>query len=122
MITFERVWKDGCGHPQDAYIGTTGGRRDPHDVYMYMDGESAHLCFRYGDEPSEYISPGSLRGVASRIAANPDHEYRHDFRVIQHHLAKEVAERCYNRGRGEDDQLFLMIGAFADLFAIDPRD
>lgn len=115
MITFERVWTDHCEHPEEAYIGTTGGRREPHDIYLYMADGHARLCFRYGEEPHEYISPGSVRQVAAGVAADPEHSYASDLRVVRYHLSKEISKSCYALG-------MTSLGAFADLFAIDPRD
>jgi hypothetical protein len=53
---------DHCEHPPGSYRGTTepvDGRT--YDVYVYASIEGPSLCFRFGNRPEDYISPGPSR-------------------------------------------------------------
>lgn len=64
-----RKFADHCKHtrPGDVYHGSVCVDGDWHDVYSYDDGyEGRSGCFRYGEEPSEYISPGGVEQAIQR--------------------------------------------------------
>jgi hypothetical protein len=70
-------WADGCNHGSAEYVGTVApivrkritrpGRPISFqleimvlDVYVFDQPSGQSLCLRFGDEPSEYYSPGDL--------------------------------------------------------------
>lgn len=78
-----RFWTDHCGHAESDYVGSftlpnaADGVRGEYDVYYFRDMLTMrnHVCIRFSDEPSHYISAYTLddaRGSASvvnRVAA-----------------------------------------------------
>jgi hypothetical protein len=60
-------WHDCCRHdrPLDKFIGTFVVNNRYYDLWVYQDnalGEppDMNLCIRYGNEDSNYISPGPI--------------------------------------------------------------
>lgn len=59
-------WTDQCGHKPEDYVGSaeyweSTGESTKIDVYLYPDSVYRQgVCIRTSDEPSDYISPGSL--------------------------------------------------------------
>jgi len=59
---------DRCAHdrPRDRFLGTVVVGNNFYDVYVYQDNAldaavpDMHVCLRYGEKPSEYISPGPV--------------------------------------------------------------
>ena len=60
-------WIDECGHdrPRDRFLGTIEAGGDTYDVHVYQDNALSapvpdmHVCLRYGNECSQYVSPGN---------------------------------------------------------------
>ena len=128
----ERVWHDGCDHPEDSFLGVVwtreNGKRKAYDVYVFEDSMGASVCLRYGDGDSEYISPGSLRSLAARLKTKPvdangnetewPEFYTKAFELIKSELAKSLADSCRARAQGPvGDSLFRELAAFIELFA-----
>lgn len=114
----ERVWTDHCEHPEDSYLGTVwfmeDGRRQAWDIYVYQDYDGAHACFRYGEEPSEYISPGNFGDCVERIGYDEGHHYNVALRFAKKGLAKRASALCRARAHATGgDAVF---EALADLF------
>lgn len=71
-----------CGH--NGYVGSfylwkKGMQREYYDVYIFdvkpfAEDERQEVCIRYGDEPSEYISPGSVTEFISRKLCGEPHD------------------------------------------------
>jgi hypothetical protein len=60
---------DHCKHTRtgDVYHGSVCVNGDWHDVFSYDGGfEGRSACFRYGQEPCEYISPGGIEQAIVR--------------------------------------------------------
>ena len=53
-------WKDQCNHGDDNFVGSFSVRGAAHDLYV---DDVMDCCIRYGNEPHEYISPGSVSGL-----------------------------------------------------------
>ncbi len=59
-------WKDGCEHGAEHYICTftvmdSSRGLNAYDLYLFPEHFfGTEVCIRYGDEPSQYISPGGL--------------------------------------------------------------
>jgi len=64
-VEYKPHYQNGCGHHPDEYVGSVSvmEKREKkfverwYDIYVFED---ARLCFRYGNEAQEYISPGSI--------------------------------------------------------------
>jgi hypothetical protein len=125
----EPVWEDLCGHPEDGFIGTVwghdGSERVAWDCYLFTSDGELNCCWRYGEREEQYVSPGSLRLLAQRIAEGcgtgtpgevvPHPEmYRKAFRLSQRWLATSVAEGCRARGHATDDGLLLQVAGLVD--------
>ena len=55
------VWKDGCNHPCESYIGSFETLGEKFDLYLFPDEfHGQGICIRYSDEDSEYMSPGGI--------------------------------------------------------------
>lgn len=66
-------WEDGCSHfILDTYIGSFSIDEEKYDVFTYEKSNKTHICIRYGNEDSEYLSPGSVRQTQKIIHDNPD--------------------------------------------------
>lgn len=76
------VWKDECKHKEGTYLcsfdlletfhGVT--QNNKYDVYIFDLGSIGfrdHICIRYGNEGSEYYSPGSLLEMFSSAHMMP---------------------------------------------------
>jgi len=61
-------FKDECNHGKKCYVGSKKyqawsiGELEDYkiDVYIFTDSQGQQVCIRYGDEPHEYVSPGSV--------------------------------------------------------------
>lgn len=59
-----------CGHKDHEFIGTvvvhnSKRKLQEYDVYVYANSRTGHgICIRYGEEPSEYLSPGTVINLA----------------------------------------------------------
>ncbi len=62
-------FKNRCGHLAEEYVGTISDVEKVngewmerfYDVYVFADKHFGHeVCIRYGNEPSEYLSPGTI--------------------------------------------------------------
>jgi hypothetical protein len=63
----EPMFRDHCGHGIECYVGSFSHDSKKYDVYVYDDHvDHASVCIRYGDEDYEYMSAGSLLGMAKR--------------------------------------------------------
>jgi hypothetical protein len=62
-------WTDECNHTEGTFVGqATVFSRDPvtfneiinhvYDIYFDAHDGNCHVCFRYGNDGPEYISPG----------------------------------------------------------------
>ncbi len=64
--TIPKKFKDGCGHEDYEYIGSVflmhKHGQQPVDVYLHDQDGCAHVCIRFGNESSEYISAGHVLG------------------------------------------------------------
>jgi len=63
-------WTDHCRHPEGSYLGSilsfNNGKEEWLDIYVYEDRlshEGLSVCIRYGNEGSDYYSPGSILNV-----------------------------------------------------------
>ena len=73
-ISTTPYYDDACDHGEDAYLFSyehLSGRPDgtfckeKRDVYVFEDYElEQHWCIRYGNEPSEYYSPGDVLNLS----------------------------------------------------------
>lgn len=54
------VWSNECHHDEDCYIGSFDYLGKGYDVYVFGTRVEQSVCIRYGDEASEYYSPGSI--------------------------------------------------------------
>lgn len=72
------VWTDCCQHPPESYVASfeianyQRQQMEHYDLYVYASKCSGKqdVCIRYGDECSQYISPGPLGGFLT----HNDHE------------------------------------------------
>jgi hypothetical protein len=114
----ERVWTDHCEHPEDSYLGTVwfmeGGKRQAWDVYVYPEPEGAHLCFRYGEKPEQYISPGNLGNCIERIGLSEDHHYQRALTLVRRRLAERASALCMSRARASRDVVFETLASAFD--------
>ncbi len=100
-------FEDDCDHPEDSFLGTAfagDAGREPHDVYLYVDGGELTLCFRYGDEGSEYISPGPLQSCMQRLADG--HHYAPMIRLARRVMTERLISSCMARCDAQGDILF----------------
>ena len=66
---------DYCKHdrPRDRFLGTVAVGDNLYDVFVYQNNAldasvpDMHVCLRYGEMPSEYISPGNVQGFVTQI-------------------------------------------------------
>lgn len=72
-------WIDECNHGSETYIGSFkdsyNGRYGQYDVYIFCDGSKSDkdgCCIRWGNEPSEYHSPGGVSGLIKFVNENPE--------------------------------------------------
>ena len=82
------VFTDECNHGTDHYVGTiqvlrnhedykkTGGIFDCYDVYIFHSENYQEVCLRYGNEPHEYISPGTLIDFIRAASNKMPHYYK----------------------------------------------
>lgn len=68
------AWTDECNHGKEHYLGTVSnygiGGVYKVDVYVFPEKHRGHnICIRFGNEPSEYYSPGSIDTLAMGIQA-----------------------------------------------------
>jgi len=62
----------------DRYLGPFWTESHAYDVYVYQDNELSakvpdmHVCIRYGNDGSEYISPGSIALLAEEYQRGLD--------------------------------------------------
>jgi len=63
------VWKDHCNHGPTEYIASFSVIKnrqgvlseEKFDLYLFEGGDiGQEVCIRYGDNPEQYISPGTL--------------------------------------------------------------
>jgi len=66
----DAIFEDHCGHGSKEYLGALDyPERKPElhfirlELYIYEDTLGQELCCRYGNEPHEYLSPGSIMEV-----------------------------------------------------------
>jgi len=130
-----KCWTDACDHPLDSFIGNymwhNGLGRVSWDIYIYPDRDGPSVCIRYGEEDSEYISPGSLvtftkstKVMAKQYATEKDTYVDAKVRVleyIQHTLAENIVLLC-NLKNADMNQVLPEIAAFASTFLVDVRD
>lgn len=72
-------WEDHCGHLKEkssVYVASCrlGEGEKWHDIVLYSldyDPDVQYVCLRYGNEPSEYISPGSLGMFYAAVDTDP---------------------------------------------------
>lgn len=72
-------WHDACEHdrPRDRFLGTFEHENKKYDVYVYQDNAldkkpDMHVCIRYGNKDSAYISPGNVDDFINRWQNNDD--------------------------------------------------
>lgn len=92
-------WPDLCGHtrPNDRFLGSFIVDDDVYDVFVYQDNALSapkpdmHVCIRYGDEDSQYISPGNAEEFVSRYAKGTgvSKEYRRALPFVQKWLKQK---------------------------------
>jgi hypothetical protein len=91
-------WPDLCGHtrPRDRFLGTFDLGNEVYDVFVYQDNAlnspkpDMHVCIRYGDEDSQYISPGNAEEFVERYAeAGAPKEYRRALPLVQKWLKQK---------------------------------
>ena len=62
-------WFDACHHGDDCYVGSfTVQRPDDwikHDVYVWIQHGSQHLCVRDGNKAEDYLSCGNINDLFS---------------------------------------------------------
>jgi hypothetical protein len=76
-VPYAPYWFDACVHdrPNDRFLGTvrSGEGEGVYDIFVYQDNAGSapipdmHLCFRYGQECSQYISPGNADLFVARL-------------------------------------------------------
>lgn len=95
-------WPDLCRHtrPRDRFLGTFDVDNEVYDVFVYQDNAlnspkpDMHVCIRYGDEDSEYISPGNAENFVRHAKGwATDQVYRRALPFIQKWL-----KRSKNKG------------------------
>jgi hypothetical protein len=68
---YKPVFHDHCNHLQGSYVGSiTDLEGKWYDIYVYkatLNKNSQDVCIRYGEEDSQYISPGSLLNVLDNL-------------------------------------------------------
>jgi len=71
---YKPEFHDHCNHVQGSYVGSiTDLEGKWYDIYVYkseINKDSQDVCIRYGDEGSQYISPGSILNVISCLRAD----------------------------------------------------
>jgi hypothetical protein len=71
-----KTWKDGCNHPDDSYVASFECENEKFDLYVFSEIFSNRLshrvCIRFGDEPSQYYSLGSLNMFIQGTRCNAD--------------------------------------------------
>ncbi len=63
-----------CGHPTNTFVGCFYIFSTPYsfgDVYLYDDTRKQSVCIRVGNEPGDYVTPGTALDLFIR-AASPD--------------------------------------------------
>ena len=74
-------WQDHCEHLPGSYVGTVmvnfpskTSDLQPLDVYVYENRLRLRqdVCIRYGNEPEDYYSPGSVIDLISSFASLTD--------------------------------------------------
>jgi len=89
------VWRDGCNHDTDHYICSFSviemrngiPVESPYDLYLYpasfgRSNMDTHVCIRFGQEDSEYLSPTSVIQLA--LNAHVDPVYMAAVKLIAH--------------------------------------
>ena len=82
IFTFVPYWANDCGHSPESYVCSfriilkvEEGKRvpcdDKYDLYLFESRGSLELCIRYGNEPSQYCSPGDA--VEFMLKNNPNY-------------------------------------------------
>lgn len=67
MSTLVPRFRDCCEHGVAYFVRRVTLRdHSSADLYVYPSTLGAQLCFRYGDEPREYVSPGSVASYLLR--------------------------------------------------------
>lgn len=60
----EKYWhkanKKYCCHPDCGFVGSFEIGKAKYDFYIYDDLHGPEVCLRYGPNPEDYRSPGSL--------------------------------------------------------------
>lgn len=102
---------DACSHdrPRDRFLGTIEDEvRGQLDVYVYQDNALSapvpdmNVCIRYGEEGSQYLSPGNVDEFVKRIRTTKPTEFPSG-RVVEwpryYVLAVDLIEKWINEGR-----------------------
>jgi hypothetical protein len=99
-------WKDSCNHPEESYIGSAiyseryfeegivQYKDQKIDVYVFDNPSSQNVCIRYSNEPSEYISPGTLLDFLFASQREPtNHAYAAAALVINKYMKIRATKR-----------------------------
>jgi hypothetical protein len=69
------IFENHCNHSKESYVGSfffDGW----HDVYVFPNpryDKIGEVCIRYGNEGSEYISPGGITGFMENQTLMPEY-------------------------------------------------
>jgi len=79
-----------CGHPTGSFVGCFYIFSTPYsfgDVYLYGDTRKQSVCIRVGNEPEDYVTPGTPLDLFIS-AASPDAPdlYRAAAAVLDRHM------------------------------------
>ena len=87
-----KYWTDHCHHPEDSYVGSgdyifkngSDFVEVQIDVYAYQTSLGTDICIRFGPNPEDYASPGSVRQVVAFATHPKDTRYRHVVDLLNH--------------------------------------
>jgi hypothetical protein len=94
------LYKDCCEHGLECFVGSIEvpqkvdgvWQYNNYDVYLFPhEYYGTEVYIRYGNEDSEYISPGGLLGFAKMATANPI--YDEAFILINSCISVSVSRR-----------------------------